>query len=74
MEPFNTLEINSDIILHFFFWNCLNDKNKDIFIQITNPKNPSLEEIKSSMFDATERYLSSKKNKFKGEQMRVDYE
>ena len=74
MEPFNTLEINSDIILQFFFWNGLNDKIKEIFIQIANQNNPLLEEIKKSMFDATERYLSGKKNKFKDAQLWVDYD
>ena len=62
-ESFATLEIDSDMILQFFFWSRMNETMQNQFIQMTNNNKQTLKQIQTHMFDATERYLtSSRKN------------
>ena len=55
-NAFNSLDIDVDTILQYFFWKGLNDRFQTHFIQITNKSKPSLSEINDNIFEATERY------------------
>lgn len=55
-ETFNSLKINVNEVLQYFFWDGLNDTFKNQLINITNNNKPCLDEITENMFAATERY------------------
>ncbi len=57
-ESFKNLKIDIEMILQFCFWRAMNDTMQNQMVQITNKSKPSLLEIESNLFEATERYLS----------------
>jgi len=62
---FDKLKINSSDILQYFIWHAMNDLFQSQFVNITNKAKPDLEQIKSNVFEAAERYI--KINERKGE-------
>ena len=48
---FDHLKIDTETILQYFFWEGLNDKFKDQFIQITNKGHPTLKEMKDNRYN-----------------------
>ena len=63
VSSFKALNIDTDTILQYFFWNGLNEKFQSTLIQITNNSKPSLDEINENIFRATERYLKLKESR-----------
>ena len=55
-ESFNSLKIDSSLVLQFFIWQGMNENMQTQLIQITNKHRPSLEDINKHIFDAIERY------------------
>ena len=64
-ESFKTLKIDVDMVLHYFFWVGMNETFQTQLIHITNETKPSLKDMNSKFFDATERYLRVVKNNSK---------
>ena len=58
-ESFDTLNINTDIVLQYFFWNAMNEEMQQLFIGISNASKPDLSQMKQYTFDVAERYLLS---------------
>ena len=56
ISSFENLEINTDIVLQYFIWQGLNDRFQNHLIQITNKSRPSLQDIQTHIFEATQRY------------------
>lgn len=52
-----TMSITKDEILQYFIWHALNEKFRSKLISITNKSKPSLEEIKTNIFEAKNRYV-----------------
>ena len=61
-EAVNSLNIESETFLQYFFWKGLNDTFQTQIIHITNENKPSLKKITDSFFEATERYTQLTKN------------
>lgn len=61
-ESFDTLKIDTNLVLQFFFWSGMNEVFQQQFVHITNKNKPSLEEISANIFEATERYKNASKN------------
>lgn len=57
VSSFSNLNISIDDILQCFIWSALNDRFQSQLIQITNNSKPTLAEIKTHIFTATERYI-----------------
>lgn len=57
INSFKSLNIDVDTVLQYFIWNGLNDRFQNHLISITNNVKPSLDEMETHIFDATERYL-----------------
>ncbi|XP_068247851.1 uncharacterized protein [Palaemon carinicauda] len=64
-DSIKSLSISVDDVVQYFSWKGLNKKFQDQLVQITNETNPSLDQIKSKFFEASERYMEIQK--------RVDY-
>ncbi|XP_068224198.1 uncharacterized protein, partial [Palaemon carinicauda] len=64
-DSIKSLSISVDDVVQYFSWKGLNKKFQDQLVQITNETNPSLDQIKSKFFEASERYMEVQK--------RVDY-
>ena len=62
-ESFNTLEINTNLVMQYFFWHGMNEPMQQQFIHITNNSKPDFAQIQNHMFEAAERYLALKKTK-----------
>ena len=56
---FKSLEIDIDTVIQYFIWHGMNDGFQAQLVNITNKSKPSLEEINTNIFSATERYLKS---------------
>ena len=65
MDSFQTLDITSETVMQACFWNGMNPDLQKEFIHINNTNKPSLEQIKTSMFQATERYISFSEHSFR---------
>ena len=69
IASFENLNIDIDDILQYFIWSALNDRFQSQLVQITNKTKPTLQEIKTHIFSATERYIKItdriNENKFK---------
>lgn len=57
ISSFSSLSIDIDTVLQYFIWNSMNDNMQNQFINITNCSKPTLEEMNTHIFAATERYL-----------------
>ena len=57
INSFRNLKIDVDTVLQYFIWNGLNDRFQNHLISITNNVKPSLDEIATHIFEATERYV-----------------
>ena len=57
-ESFTSLEINTDVVLQYFYWHAMNDKMQQQFVHITTTSKPNLEQIKEHTFEAAERYVT----------------
>ena len=62
-EAFKSLNITEDIVLQYFFWNCIPEDLQNQFINISNSNRPSLVDLDLHMFSAMERYLDSSKRR-----------
>ena len=60
-ESFTSLKIDMNMILQFFIWNAMNDTFRNQVINITLDNKPSLDDIETHFFEATERYLVATK-------------
>ena len=58
-EAFKSLNITSDIILQYFFWQSMPEQLQTQFVSITNSNKPNLENIETHIFDAIERFLDT---------------
>ena len=63
VENVKKLNISSDQFLQYFVWRGLNDRFKNLLINITNKTWPSIIEISDNFFTACERYVHQKKKK-----------
>ena len=72
----NSLEIDVNSFLIYFFWSGLNDEFKTQVTHITNKSKPSLDELNDNFFKANERYQNvlscKKKNKFETQELPVN--
>jgi hypothetical protein len=59
LNSFKNLKIDVNTILNYFIWTGLNSNFQTHLIQIANNNKPSLEQIESNIFEATERYIRS---------------
>ena len=57
INSFDNLEINVTTVLQYFIWTGLNQKFQNHLINITNVAKPSLDQIETHIFEATERYV-----------------
>ena len=55
-ESIKILEIDIDEVVRYFTWTGLNERFKDILVQITNTSHPSLNQILDKWFVVCERY------------------
>ena len=55
-HTFQTLNININTVLQYFFWNGMHEKLKTQFVHITNCNRPSLKQLQEKIFQAVERY------------------
>lgn len=58
-DSFDQLSIDSKTILQYFFWHGMNSEFQNQLVQITNNSKPSLDEINTHVFEATERYMNA---------------
>ena len=66
-ETVQTLNLDADSFLRYFFWQGLNESFKTHLTQITNFSKPTLQQINDKFFEAAERYQvsqNSRKRKF----------
>ena len=56
-ESFTELNINTEIMQQYFFWNAMPELLQNQFIAITNSNKPTLDEMTKCMFKAVERYV-----------------
>ena len=56
IQVFENLGIDVDSILQYFIWNAMPDKLQTQLINITNNNKPDLDQIKTHIFSAAERY------------------
>ncbi|XP_068224897.1 uncharacterized protein [Palaemon carinicauda] len=61
IENVRKLNISIDYILQYFVWTGLNEKFRELLINITNHTWPSIEEISDNFFTACTRYSHHKK-------------
>ena len=61
-DSFKSLKIDANDVLQFFIWHGMNDRLQAQFVNITKCNKPSLTEINTHIFDATERYLEISKS------------
>ena len=60
-ETFGKLEITTDVIMQYFFWNSMPESLQQHFIHITGSNRPTLKQISEHMFTAMERYMEMQK-------------
>ena len=58
-ETIKRLKVETDSFLQYFFWTGMNQSFQKHLVQICNKARPSLQEINSHFFEASERYISS---------------
>ena len=61
-ESFETLKIDSNHILQYFFWFGMNEALQKQFIYITNENKPNLDQLNTHIFSAVDRYISLSKS------------
>ena len=61
ISSIGSLKMDVNTILQYFIWPSLNERFQTQLINITNNSKPSLDEINSNIFAATERYLKMNK-------------
>lgn len=61
-HSFSTLQIDTEVILQYFFWHAMHEKLRTQFVHITNNNKPSLTQINEHIFQAVERYQTMVKN------------
>lgn len=64
-ESFNSLQVDANLVLQYFFWSGINTDMKREITHIANKNRPSLDEINANIFYAFVRYLASTKSKVK---------
>jgi len=62
MDNFKELNIDTDTVMQYCFWQGMNESLKNNFVTITNCNKPTLDQLKKHLFEAIERYnLSNRK-------------
>ena len=59
-DAVKTLSSDMNLVLQYFFLNCLNESFRSILVSITNNSKPALEETNKYFFEACERYKDKK--------------
>ena len=58
-ESCESLKIDIDAMQRYFFWHTMNESLQQNFIHITNETKPTLEKIRTHIFEAPERYADT---------------
>ena len=72
-ESFKNLQIDTDMVMQYFYWLSMPELLQTQFVAISNSSKPSLAEIDLHMFDAMERFLdAAKKGRVKKDELEVN--